>query len=472
MVLQSRPPWVKRDACCAITMPQMPEIETNVPIVEVGEMRDEQETIPLADAESATVEIFFGAGGGELDFTGLQLTELDLDIGHGHWRCEPKSVQRGLGAACGGEMMKRRFIWLILLLAVGLLLFPATPALADGDPPGDGGITIWGEDYTLEKDECLDGDLVVVGGDVTLEAGSRVEGSVIVWNGSADVGGTIEGDLVVSNGDIHLDDDAWVEGDIVCSWNCDLEQEEGAHVDGGIVEGVPLSGFGRWRGFPVPVPPSTTSWISGPERVLGWMLGVMRGMVSILVVAAVAGLVALIWPQQMARVGRTVVEAPGPSLGIGLLTAIIALVLVVALLFTICLSPVAVLAALGLGAAGLFGWIGIGALVGERLLQALNARGIAPVWAAGLGTLLIALVSAGLSAALCLAPLGWVLVFALSCLGLGAVVLTRFGTMAYVPSTDLEHRPSHPTPPLPPVEAPQAAEPPGREAESAETKDA
>jgi len=351
--------------------------------------------------------------------------------------------------------MRRQFIWLILLLAVGLLLFPATPALADGDPPGDGGITIWGEDYTLEEGEWLDGDLVVINGDVTLEAGSRVGGSVIVWNGSADVEGTIEGDLVVSSGDIHLGDDAWVEGDVVCTWDCDLEREESARVDGGIVEGVPLGDFsGRWRGFPVPVPPPTASWISGPERVLGWMFGVMRGIVAILVVAAVAGLVALIWPQQAARVGRTVVESPGPSLGIGLLTALVAGVLVVVLLFTICLSPVAVLAALGLGAAGLFGWIGIGALVGERLLQALNARGAAPVWAAGLGTLLITLITSGLSAALCLAPLGWTLVFALACLGLGAVVLTRFGTVGYAPAAGLERRP-----PPPPEEETESTEP-------------
>ena len=158
-------------------------------------------------------------------------------------------------------MHGRRFIWLVLLLAVGLLLFSATPALADDDPPGDGGITIWGEDCTLEEGEWLDGDLVVIDGDVTLEADSRVEGSVIVWNGSADVEGTIEGDLVVSSGDVHLDDDAWVEGDVVCTWDCDLEREEGARVDGGIVEGVPLGDFsGRWRDFPVPVPPPTASW--------------------------------------------------------------------------------------------------------------------------------------------------------------------------------------------------------------------
>jgi len=340
-------------------------------------------------------------------------------------------------------MHRRWLIWLIVLLAGGLLL-PTTAALADGGPPGDDGVVIWNEDYTLEEGEWLEGDLVVFNGNATLEAGSRVEGSVVVWSGDAEVDGTIEGDLVVSGGDIHLDDGAVVEGDVVCTWNCDVEQEEGARVDGSVVEGVPLREFRfeRWRDFPIALPSPPVSWASGTGRALAWMLRVVRSVVGILVVAAVAGLVALIWPNQTTRLGRTVVEAPGPSFGIGLLTAVAAIPLIILLAITICLAPVSALAALALGAAGLFGWIGIGALVGERLLRALKAREIAPLWAAGLGTLLITLVSAGLSVAFCLAPLGWLLVFVLGCLGLGAVVLTRFGTTDYVPYGS--------TPPLPP----------------------
>jgi hypothetical protein len=110
------------------------------------------------------------------------------------------------------------------------------------------------------------------------------------------------------------------------------------------------------------------------------------------VIAAVAGLVALIWPQQTAQVGRAIVDAPWLSLGIGLLTSITSTALVVALAITICLSPVAALAALALSAAGLFGWIAIGEQVGERLLQALNVQQIA--------------------AAFCLVPIGWLMILA------------------------------------------------------------
>jgi hypothetical protein len=47
-------------ACC--TIPQLPEIEINVPTVEVGELQNQREEIPLAGAESATVDVLFGAG--------------------------------------------------------------------------------------------------------------------------------------------------------------------------------------------------------------------------------------------------------------------------------------------------------------------------------------------------------------------------------------------------------------------------
>jgi hypothetical protein len=49
-------------ACCQITLPRVPDVEINVPTVEVGEMQDRQEAIPLGDTRSATVEILFGAG--------------------------------------------------------------------------------------------------------------------------------------------------------------------------------------------------------------------------------------------------------------------------------------------------------------------------------------------------------------------------------------------------------------------------
>jgi len=59
-------------ACCTITVPQVPDveipdIEINVPTIAVSEMQNERQTIPLAGAESATVEVLFGVGELELE---------------------------------------------------------------------------------------------------------------------------------------------------------------------------------------------------------------------------------------------------------------------------------------------------------------------------------------------------------------------------------------------------------------------
>jgi hypothetical protein len=59
-------------ACCTISVPQMPDVgmpdvEINVPTIEVGEVQSRRETIPLADATSVEVEILFGAGELEIE---------------------------------------------------------------------------------------------------------------------------------------------------------------------------------------------------------------------------------------------------------------------------------------------------------------------------------------------------------------------------------------------------------------------
>ena len=334
------------------------------------------------------------------------------------------------------DVRRRVLVSLMLALLIGLLL-PAMPTTAASEPPDDG-VVIWNEDYSLAEDEVLDGDLVVFNGDVTLESGSRVKGNVVIWNGNADASGVVVGNLVISKGEIHLGEDAHVQGDVVCSWNCGIQREEGARVDGDIIEGPTLQGlpFADWgeRGLQIRVPyrDAKPFWLSGPEQLLKWVFRIVRGLVTILVIAAIGGVVALIWPEATAQVGRTAFGSPGASLGVGFLAIVAAIALIIALAITICLSPAAALVALFLGAAGLFGWVAIGARVGERMLGAFGAAEAPPILVAGLGTLVITLITVGLSAGFCLAPLGWLLLFAIGCFGLGSVVLTRFGTTPYV----------------------------------------
>lgn len=334
-------------------------------------------------------------------------------------------------------MNRRILVWSAAILLAGLLL-PATTVMATSEVPDDG-IVIWNEDYTLAEGEQLNGDLVVFNGDVTLELGSRVQGDVVIWNGNAEVNSVVEGSLVTSNGDIRLGEAAHVQGDVVCTWNCGIERDENSRVDGQLIEGPSLRGipFGQLgaRGPRIQIPSIETKsfWTSGPEQLLRWILRMVRRAVTVLVIAAIGGLVALVWPDATAQVSQVVHDSPGTSLGVGFLTVIAGVALIVALAVTICLSPAAALLALALSAAGLLGWIGIGAWLGRRLLTALNAGDVTPLWSASLGTLIITLVTVGLSNAFCLSPLGWLFTVLVGCLGLGGVVLTRFGTTPYIP---------------------------------------
>jgi hypothetical protein len=120
-----------------------------------------------------------------------------------------------------------------------------------------------------------------------------------------------------------------------------------------------------------------------------------------------------------------------------LLTAVVALALMVLFAITICLSPVALLLFAATLVAGVFGWIAVGLLVGQRVLEAFKVRGITSMIAVVVGILLISLLGA-------IPCIGTIAAIIAGCLGLGAVVLTRFGTQTYPLPTRVP-----PAPPIP-----------------------
>ncbi len=314
-----------------------------------------------------------------------------------------------------------KIVWIVLLAA--LLLAPAAPALAsDGEPPGR---VVFGEDFTLHDGEVLDGDLVVVGGSATLEEGSRVDGNVVVWGGDVEVAGEVDGDVVAFGGSVYLAETAEVDGDMAV-FGGEVEQEEGAQVRGQQVVG-PSAAFEMW---PVPIPISFgpgAVFHGGPRMILGSLLmRVGRLVLLTLLMAGLAGLVAVLWPRPAVRVGEAAVRFVPLALGVGLLTMVAAAIVVVGLILTLCLSPAALLVALAVGIAALFGWLALGILIGERMIQ----KGINPFWSAALGAGLLTLLSGLLDLIPCV---GWVVPFLIVCVGLGAVVLTRFGTVDYPP---------------------------------------
>jgi len=334
--------------------------------------------------------------------------------------------------------------WMLPLLAVMLFLGMAMPVWADD---GTGQVILFGENLVIHEDETVDGDVVIFGGNLELRNGGRVRGDVACLGGTATVDGRIEGSLVVLGGTVDLQSNALVNEDLF-TLGSTVSRAEGATVRGQRIEGLEWD-WPEWRGLP------QRWWMGEPWRwrgdiVVDWFGSLVRLAVRTLALMALGVALVLIFPKQTVQVGQTATQLPVPSAGVGLLTLVVLLV-AVPLLVIICIGiPVVVLLAIAFVAAQLLGRTAIGLWVGERLLGALNVRERQPVLEVAVGVALIELLTA-------VPCIGWLLGVLISLAGLGAVVLTRFGTVPYpltASATELPAPPAEPSlPSLPGDEA-------------------
>lgn len=324
----------------------------------------------------------------------------------------------------------------LLSLALLFLLFMgfSSPAYAQG-PSGDQ--FILGNNHTIGANETVNGDVYVAGGNLDLEAGGTIDGDLFVFGGNADIEGTITGDMTVFGGNADLTESAAVEGDINV-FGGNLSRDEGSQVGGEIEENNKFD-------FEPPAPPSPPSAYSGDSffgRVAGFFIDTTWNLMLLIGLALIAWLVAAFLPEQMQVVGETVTQAKLLSFGMGFLTAILAAILAIPaalLVATICLAIVPIAGYTLLVGAVLLGWIVIGQLVGEQLLTSVERPLPGLVLSTIVGVVVITIISnmpiIGLIPIIgaVFGFIGWLFGMALSLTGLGAVVLTRFGTRPYAP---------------------------------------
>ncbi|HEY89493.1 MAG TPA: polymer-forming cytoskeletal protein [Thermoflexia bacterium] len=337
-------------------------------------------------------------------------------------------------------MIKR---WSLVLLLVTLLSLGAIPVLA---AQGGGGVHFG--PYTLSAEDSVTGDLVVFGpvrlkehsefqgdlvafGTAIVDEAALVDGDLTVF-GAAEINGRVEGDLFCA-GAVDLRELAEVLGDVSAIGG--ISQAETATVSGEIVP-VDESDF-HWelpigRGETGELSPQKPPWLT---LLWHWT----RALLTILALILFALLMATVWPPQLQQVGQALVEVPLLSFGVGALALLGAGVVIAILMLTICLSPIALLAAVVVGIGVALGWVALGAMLGERILHGLfkvTENTLVP--ATLLGTALITLLAVLVN--LISDCLYAALIFPLFALAAGAVILTRGGTQAYtMPGVVAEH---------------------------------
>jgi hypothetical protein len=305
----------------------------------------------------------------------------------------------------------------ILLCTLLLAIFPTTALAA---PPG---VVVAGNSYTLESGQILSDNLFIFGGTVNLMNGSTVNGNVLLLGGSAQAAGTINGNVTVLGGTLNLASTFILNGNLTTA-GAGVNRQPGAQINGQI-----NTNPSNWT---VLLPgqvqiPNLNTGLNPLIRVIGFFLRLFLWTLGAMVLT-------MFIPIHLARTSDTALTQPLLAGGMGLLTIIVVPIILVLLAITICLIPVSLIGLLILIAAWIFGLIALGFELGKRIAK-MSKIEWHPAISAGLGTLLLMAVLSGVEAVI--PCVGWIPKALVGMLGLGAVLLTQFGTKEYNPTPSL-----------------------------------
>jgi hypothetical protein len=336
------------------------------------------------------------------------------------------------------------FITLLALMALPASALAATPT--DNVPRSPLDEFVMGGNFTLPSGDTLRGNLWIMGGNASLEQGSRVTGDVMLLGGNVSVDGEVSGNINVIGGNIDLRSQSVVRGDLNIvggSYN----RSPNARIEGNINTG-PTGPFQFMLPSGVSVPAVEVRTYPFWDVVSFFFRSFL--------VAALAVLAVMFWPRHIQRVGRTSLAQPVAAGGLGLLTAVVAPIILLVMTITIILIPVTLIGLALLAVMALLGWIALGLEVGQRMAASFNQEWALPV-SAGIGTLIFTIVALGIDH---LVPcVGWIVPTVLGLIGLGAVLLTRFGTQPYPGQVLPPPPPSGPRTPVSPYSTPSTPAP-------------
>lgn len=284
-------------------------------------------------------------------------------------------------------------------------------------------------------------EVVGMGQEVRVLAGQRVE-TVASFGGPVYVDGIVDHDIASFGGDIVLGPNARIGGDVVAM---------GGHIQGdprAVVMGDVVGGGGRvnpW-GFtrqpqvffappqpmaaprplaqpipPTPLQPLASNAPSAPTSEPSWIEEGVSHMVESLVAHGLLFLLALVlsglFPQRMSALHVAIIREPFKSGALGIGSYLGAIVIAIALVITVLGIPLAFVLGLAIPLATYVGLaacatvigaaLPVGALDGKPVMRLLAGVGV--LWAASL-----------------VPVIGGVLVAIVACIGVGALVRTRF----------------------------------------------
>jgi hypothetical protein len=187
------------------------------------------------------------------------------------------------------------------------------------------------------------------------------------------------------------------------------------------------------------------------RSIWNFFAGIFQSFVVALGLIALGALITVFMPNQLKQVSAVAQQSALPSLGVGCLTWLIVPPLMILFVLTCLGIPLSAVLGILFVAAGVFGWVALGTVLGERLTNALKVQNVVSIVAMAVGLLVLWFVTA-------IPLLGGLIWLFVAALAVGAVVLTRFGTQPY-PMTSVPTMTMTTVPPVPPIPPTQPTPP-------------
>jgi hypothetical protein len=305
-------------------------------------------------------------------------------------------------------MSRSRTLLLTVLLVVSL------SACGEQEAGRFSGTLITQGEHVIQAGEFLEGVILLTGGNLHLDDEAQVRGAIYVLDGSLVVEGDVEGDISILGGRLSLAPGAEIGGTL--------------NIGGGVVEQAPGATVGEVVESDFETILNLDLARAGPtlaEQVRDFLLQAVA-------LSLLAALAARFLPQPLARVGQAMREYPVAASAYGLLVGIVAPALLVVMAFTLVLIPLSTLGLLFLTVAALYGILGLSLLVGRYLASRVQKELATPVQAVAGAWIVMAFIFMVQYVPL----LGGLIPLLLAATGLGATLLTRFGSRHFIPATD------------------------------------
>jgi hypothetical protein len=254
--------------------------------------------------------------------------------------------------------------------------------------------------------EVVCSDLTAFGGSVTIHG--VVKGDVVVFGGNVVIDGAVNGNVTTYGSNLTLQDGAQVDGDV--------------HVCGGVWTGSSDSPLHR----------SVFSCTRSLGTLLTSISGANMRFWSTLVWVILGMLLTSLLPEHIMLVRTTAKSKMGRSFVLGLLSVLLAPAILAVLVGLIISIPLAILVSVGLIGAWVLGTVAVGWIVGDYLV-----RSVVPQHNSRLLQVIVGMAALALAGSL--PSVGLWITIGSGLVGLGAVLLSRFGTRLYGP-------PRHPLP--------------------------